>query len=203
MIPHMVILYCVRDTLFSPLSHDIIIKVAGAIIIDGQVLVIGSSLHEVTSTVLELQLLARPFTFCGPVIPILPSVRSFLSLLDSPNSFLIGVALSPELRELTFLDSSIFVNLDRHEISCGSFPVHPNEEGVIHLIGNLITKEKSHIWHPFAYTALFMPDDTHKFCFFTTTMDLIASALGQPLVHLFSEFVTVALSWMSHCTGMA
>jgi hypothetical protein len=177
------------DTLFSILSVEDIIRLVIAMILDGQILVIGSSLREVTYTVLALQYLIRPFTFCGPVIPILPATAEFLDLLASPTPFLVGVAPCPELRDVVFLDSSIFVHIDRHLVSASSAPVYPNYRPVMEQIERILRQEKSASPHPFGYPMLFRRQTKQKYCFSTITVELIDAAIKHPLSQVCSDFV--------------
>jgi hypothetical protein len=183
------VLYYVLDTLFSLLSVEDIVRLVSAIVRDAQVLVIGDSLKEVTHVVLALQALIKPFTFCGPVIPILPAVPTFLSLLASPTPFLIGVAPTPELRNIAFLDSSIFVHLDRHVISSPLGPSYPHFHSVVDQVDRILAKEKSHAPHPFGYPLIFRREWKHKFCFSASTTDLIDAAIREPLSQIFTDFV--------------
>jgi hypothetical protein len=183
------ILYYVLDTLLSLLPLEDIVRLVAAVLLDGQILVVGSSLKEVSHCVLALQLLARPFTFCGPVIPILPSSPLFLRLLDSPTPFLIGVAPTPELREVQFLESCIFVHLDRQFVGPSATPCYPRQKGVLQKVQRLLAREKSQMPHPFGFPTVFRLHANHKFSFSQTTSDLVAAAFGDPLTQLFGDEV--------------
>jgi hypothetical protein len=183
------ILYCALDTLFSLLSIEDILLVLSAALLDGQILVIGQSLQEVSHCVLAFQSLLKPFEFCGQVIPILPSYPSFLQLLDAPTPFIIGVPPSPELAKLTFMESAIFVQLDKHIISGSPAFGFPGQGRVIPSIGKLLKKQKSETPHPFGFPRIFRKYEHQKFYFSPATSDLIVAAIKEPLSQLFTDFV--------------
>jgi hypothetical protein len=182
-------LYYTLDTLFSLLSIDDIVRIVGAIFLDATVLVLGSSLKEVTHCVLALQFLIHPCLYCGPVIPILPSNPEFLALLDSPTPFISGVVPSTELRSLSFLDTSIFVNLDRRAISSSEFPSYPHHREISRKIEAILAKEKSQTPHPFGYPLIFRRHMNHRFSFSPTTANLIAATIREPLWQILTDFV--------------
>ena len=183
------IMSCVLDTIFSILSVDHVVSLVGALMLDAQVVVIGSNLHEITSTVLALQLLVKPFRFCGPVIPILPHTETFLRLLGSPTPFLIGVPACRELKDVVFLDTSIFVYLDRKTVAIPEGPLYPAKQQVVKKLEELISKEKSHTPHPFGFPGIFRQHYNYHYCFTPMTCTLITAALHEPLNQLFSDFL--------------
>jgi hypothetical protein len=155
--------------------------------LDAQAIIIGTSLQQVTHVVLALKMLLRPFNFCGPVIPILPSFQSFMQLLDSPTPFIIGVAPSPALQKLLFLDTSIFVDLDKATISTATFHVYPREASLVSALHKVISKEKSDVPHPFGYPLVFRKIRNHARCFSPMTDDLIARLIREPLIQLITD----------------
>jgi hypothetical protein len=183
------ILYCVLDTVFSLLSIDDILTVLSAALLDGQILVIGQSLQEVSHCVLAFQALLKPFDFCGQVIPILPSYPSFLQLLDSPTPFIIGVPPSPDLAQLTFMESAVFVQLDKRIVSGGSLARFPGQDRVKSALGKLPKKQKSETPHPFGFPRIFRKYEYQKLYFSPATADLVVAAIREPLSQLGSDFV--------------
>jgi hypothetical protein len=182
-------IYYTLDTLFSLLSIDDIVTLIGAIFLDATVVVIGSSLKDVSHTIIALEFLLQPCQYSGSIVPILPSDPTFLTLLDSPTPFIVGVAPSPELRRLTFLDTSIFVNLDRKVLSNSGFPEFPNHREIVQRIAAILDKEKSKVPHPFGYPLVFRKCEDHRFSFSPTTVDRIAEVIREPLGQLLSDFV--------------
>ena len=126
------ILYSSLDTLFSVLSVSDIIDLLTALILDAQVLVIGSSMQEVSMTVYGLYALLNPFNYCGVVMPILPNNEDYLNLLNSPTPFIFGLPNIPKLRKMSFLESTCIVNLDKRKLTGSNFfPKYPNFKEVV------------------------------------------------------------------------
>ncbi|OHT09047.1 hypothetical protein TRFO_22217 [Tritrichomonas foetus] len=145
------LLYSTLDTLFSLLSVEYIVQIYSMLLLDAQVLVIGSSLQEVSMTVLALHCLLRPFEFSGQVIPILPNDSNFLSLLETPTPFLIGIAPVPELKNFVFLDTAVFIHLDKKSVSFQVEAPYPEYKSVIRNLKSILRKEKCKVSHPFGY----------------------------------------------------
>jgi hypothetical protein len=108
----------VLDTLVSLLD---IARLVAAVLLDGQVLVIGSSLKEITRTILAIRLLG----FCASAVPILPSDPMFISLLASPCPFIIGLVPSDELAELQFPDTVMFGYVESRAMARSADPPDP------------------------------------------------------------------------------
>jgi hypothetical protein len=183
------ILYYTLDTIFSILSVSDIVLLVGALMMDCTIIVIGSSLKEVSHTILSLQYLIEPCRYSGMVVPIVPCESDFMTLLDSPTPMIVGVAPCPALFTLTFLDTSIFVNLDRRIVTSSSFPSYPNHEHIVRTLETIIDKERSHAPHPFGYPAVLRRDNDHEFSFSPTTADQIVKVLQEPLWQLLTDFV--------------
>lgn len=181
------VLCYVLDTLFSLLSVENIVRVIGSLMLDAQVVVVGSNLHEVTSTVLALQMMVSPMKFCGPVIPVLPDSSEFLHLLESPTPFIIGSAPTISLRDLTFMDSSIFVYLDKRSISVGEYVNYPCERAIVKKMAQILSKEAcKKTAHPFGIP-LFCRSRNHKYSFSPMVCTMLRKAMQEPLKDLFSD----------------
>ena len=183
------ILSCILDTVFSLLPVESVVNLIGCLMLDAQIVVIGSNLHEVTSTVMALQLLVKPFRFCGPVIPILPHTESFFRLLGSPTPFIIGVPPCSDLKDVGFLETSVFVYLDRKTVTMPDVPAYPSKNQVVKKIEELISKEKKHVPHPFGFPEIFRQSYRYKYCFSPMTCTLVMSVLKEPFEQIFSDFL--------------
>lgn len=206
-IDHDCLLWLSLDTLFSLLEPDTIINLISLLILDAQVLIIGSSLQEVTMTVIALQQLIKPFDFSGLVIPILSNSPEFLSLLESPTPFLIGVPPTPDLDSFEFLDTAIFVNLDKKVTSMTIEVSYPNFKNVVKKLTKILRKEKiCKASHPFAFPDIFKDYLNHRYSFSPETCNSILACIQEPLKILHSDeifgyFVTEMNTKANESTG--
>ncbi|OHS92981.1 hypothetical protein TRFO_12173 [Tritrichomonas foetus] len=181
------LLWLSLDTLFSILSIELIMKLITSLILDAQVLIIGSSLQEVSMTVLALQHLIRPFRFCGPVVPVLPNVPDFFNILMSPTPFLIGVAPCEELSSLVFLDTAIIIYLEKKPAPFPCSAIFPDDITVMSNITKILSKEKSRTSHPFSFPSIFKKFLNHRYEFSPDTSTRILNAIHEPLNVLFTD----------------
>lgn len=188
-INHDTLLWCSLDTLFSLFSVEIIIKLVSLLLLDSQVLVIGSCLEEVTMTVFALQHIIKPFEFSGQVIPILPNIPDFLTLLESPTPFIIGVPPSPRLSSFVFLDTAIFIHLDKREVSMTVEANYPDQKNVIKNLTKLLSKEKAKVGNPFSFPDIYKSTLNHKYNFSPETCALILKMIQKPMKRLYSDDV--------------
>lgn len=131
------------DNLFSVLSVPDIVELLTALILDAQVLVIGTSMHEVSMTVYGLYALLTPFNYCGTVMPILPIDDDYLNLLNSPTPYIYGMQNIAKLRNMSFLESTYIVNLDKHKKTASNFyPKYPNFKTVVQKITDILMAKK-------------------------------------------------------------
>ncbi|KAK8897172.1 hypothetical protein M9Y10_015106 [Tritrichomonas musculus] len=137
------LLWAALDTLFSVLAVDDILELLTALILDAQVLIIGSSMQEVSMTVYGLSSLLTPFNYCGIVMPIIPNNDDYLDLLSSPTPYIFGMPNIPKLKKMSFLESTYIVNLDKHKVPpVNFFPKYPNFDNVVKKINELITMKE-------------------------------------------------------------
>lgn len=137
------ILYASLDTLFSVLPIADILELLTALILDAQVLVIGTSMQEVSMTVYGLFSLLTPFNYCGTIMPILPNNEEYLNLLNSPTPYIFGMPNIAKLRNISFLESTYIVNLDKHKKTASNFfPKYPNFKSVVQKLADLILSKK-------------------------------------------------------------
>lgn len=137
------ILYASLDTVFSVLSNSDIVEILTALILDAQVIIIGSTMQEVSMTVFGLFALIQPFNYCGVVMPILPNNEDYLNLLNSPTPYIFGMPNIPKIRKMQFLESTVIVNLDKRKKTASNFfPKYPNFKDVVKKLGDLLASEK-------------------------------------------------------------
>lgn len=138
------ILYSSLDNLFSILPVPDIIELLTALILDAQVIVIGTSMHEVSMTVYGLFSLLTPFNYCGTVMSILPNDEDYLNLLNSPTPYIYGMPNIAKLRNISFLESTYIVNLDKRKKSASNYyPKYPNFKTVCQKITDLLVVKKT------------------------------------------------------------
>lgn len=126
------ILYSCLDILFNIFSVEQILSILSALLLDFQVVIVGSNLGLVTSCILSLDLLTKPFNFSGSIIPILPVKQNFLELLNSPIPYLIGSPPSKDLFNIDYSETSFFVSIDKKFIPLNkSIPQFPNYQSVL------------------------------------------------------------------------
>lgn len=184
------ILWAGMDTLFSLLSTDDILRVVASLMQDAQVLVIGSNLQELSMSVLSLELLIKPFHFCGTIIPVLPNTVEFFNLLQSPAPFIIGVPPVKELREMSFLETTIFINLDKAAVSASPlFADYPDHAHVTESINKALKKSTTKTRHPFSFPIVFKQYLKHKYSFTPTTCTYLISIMKKPFEKLFSDYI--------------
>lgn len=185
------ILYASLDTLFSLLSIIDILRIINGILLDGQILVIGSHLHEVSMCIYALQEIISPFTFSGTIIPILPESDMFFDLLNLPTPFLIGVGPYPKLQKMVFLESIIFVNLDKRIVSeTKSYPSFPQSIKLTTKLSKLLSQHRCvEQNNDFGATHIFTKTLKHRFKFTPNTSDAICQTILSPFSSFFSESI--------------
>jgi hypothetical protein len=75
-------------TLFSMVPLDILVQVIGELLKETQLIVLSNRLSMLSSTVLGLAYLLKPFLWVGPIIPLLP--HSMNPILGAPVPFIAG-----------------------------------------------------------------------------------------------------------------
>jgi hypothetical protein len=186
------VMWAALDTLFSLLSPPDILTVAACLLLDGQVLVLGDSLQEISMTVFALTCLIRPFEFAGTVIPVLPSGPSYLQLLNSPSPFLIGCVLTGALREFSFVDTALFVELDKHRVCPmgATFPQFPGFAQLSTGIKSVIaTRKNTTGTHPFEFPRRLVDRLGHKVAFNAGVAEQILGIIQSPLSQITSDLL--------------
>jgi hypothetical protein len=182
------IMWASLDTLFSLLAPHEVLAILGAILLDGQVLVIGNLLQEISMTVFALVSLISPFEFSGIVIPILPNTEVCLTLLNSPTPFLIGCIRSSAIARFAFMETTVFVELDsRRKVPQSiAFPKFPQ---IVHIGNQIKAFLKSHSIgaHPFGFPTDVTRDLGHKVSFKEGIPEQILEIVQIPFGHIFSD----------------
>ena len=76
------------------LSNKTMLRMLSAMLLEKQVVVVGTDLELLTAVVHTFSLLIRPLRWQCPLLPVLP--HQLLSFLDAPVPFLLGVPRPPE-----------------------------------------------------------------------------------------------------------
>ncbi|OHS94990.1 hypothetical protein TRFO_38805 [Tritrichomonas foetus] len=205
------VLWASIDTLFSLLHVKDIVTVLSGLILDAQVLVVGSRLQEVTMSIYALQSLLTPFNFSGTVFPVLPADGHYFDLLQLPTPFLFGIAPCPQIKKTKFLESCYIINLDKKNVSSNDYyPPYPSLEQVVQNIQKIINESKhaptaahpftssdntnspfggSVVENPFAFPEYFTKYLNHKTHLMMQGIDAILMELHEPLKPALTDFL--------------
>ena len=186
------ILCAALDILFSILSVSDVISLISALLLDAQVLVVGSSLQEVTMTVFALEYLLQPFSYSGIVMPILPTTESYVDLLHTPTPFLFGVTPFPKLKKIQFMESTYFVNLDKRSVPTVNFyPPFPDYNNVVYKVLAQLSVKNSKP-NPYRFTSSCSPFIKNiKASLSMEAIEEILTAIHSPFSqHILSDVLT-------------
>jgi hypothetical protein len=172
------------DTLFSVFSIEDILAVLSVILLDGQVVVCGTSLQEITMTVYALTSVIRPIEFAGPVIPLIPNSPSCLQILQSPTPFVIGCVATDDLGECELDKGVVIMDTDKRKVTdAHGFPRFPNEETVAKQLQAALADAKEMGRMPDPVRKLLR----HSVAFSTENVEEIARILRQPFAVMMSD----------------
>ncbi|OHT09617.1 hypothetical protein TRFO_21416 [Tritrichomonas foetus] len=179
------------DTLFSLLPVIDILTILTGLLLDRQVLVVGSCLQEVSMAIYGLQTLLLPFKFAGTIIPVLPIEGDFLEILQLPTPWLIGVAPCPKLKKMTFIDTAIFIDLDKRSLpTVRDIPKFPMAVKTTSELTKLLSKQKhSELGHPFGFPSIYSKNLDHKYTFTQQMFDKITKIIQLPFNQVFTRDV--------------
>jgi hypothetical protein len=79
------------DALFSALSLANIVRAVSVMLLEKHVVVVSNCPNKLTLSVLCLKELCKPFNLRCTFLPLLPATPEFLSFLDSPVPFVLGI----------------------------------------------------------------------------------------------------------------
>ena len=178
------------DTVFSVMDAKPLLDVLSGLMLDYQILVIGSSMEEVSLTVLTLVQLIDPLKYSGMVIPLLPQSNSdYIDLLGAPVPYIVGTLPSDEYLKVEFLDSTIFLNLDKKLIQIErDLPPYPQRDFLVQAIRQVLDKTSKEL------TIYSMPDEymyslKHKYYFNQKVCETLLQLIRQPFDMVFSDFI--------------
>lgn len=180
------------DTLFSLLPVRDIISIYSGLILDAQVLVIGSHLQEVSMVIYAFLSLIAPFNFSGTIYPILPANSHTFDLIQLPTPFIFGISPQPQLKKITFLESCYMVDLDKQRVSTSEFfPKFPNTDKVLGNIMSILSnsKHKNEGENPFCFPTYFTKTLNHKNSLMMQEIDSILMELREPLNSVLTDTV--------------
>lgn len=171
------------DTLFSVLTPTDILTIISGLLLDRQVLIIGSRLQEVSMAVWALMSIIRPFKFAGTIIPILPTTsEDYLGLLQLPTPFLFGVPRCNELKSVTFLETAVFVDLDKQNVPpIENLPPYPNAKYVdSELTKFLYSAKGSHELNEYSFPSIYLKTLKHKYSFPPSSCAKVNEIISSP-----------------------
>ena len=184
------ILWTGLDTVCSVLDPKSLLDVLSGLMLDYQILIIGTSMEEVSMTVLTLVQLIDPMKYSGMVIPLLPQVNSdYIDLLGAPVPYIVGVTPTDDLLKAEFMDSTLFVNIDSLKMEIEKeLPVYPNKEVLVKMIKQVLDKASKE------YTYFSIPEDylstlKHKYVFSNVVCENILRNIRQPFDMVLSDFI--------------
>lgn len=178
------ILWSTLDCLFSHLSLDHVLCLLCAALLDSQILISGSNIHDVTFCVLALSHMLHPFKFVGSIIPILP--KKMFNLLQSPSPFIIGVLSSVFFDDIEFDEKTIFVNIDKNTLKGNNhLPLFPQFARVSSELRTLLSKTTSKVSNPFMFPHYIQLKQSFYFSPFI--INQIISIIQKPFQNLFSD----------------
>ncbi|KAK8858300.1 hypothetical protein M9Y10_013402 [Tritrichomonas musculus] len=119
--------YSSFHTLFNLLKIPDIVTIYTALLLEMHIVFISRrDLHLLTMSLIAILSLLKPFkTRAMTILPILPSRKDFLQILDSPVPYIIGTASSTK-------DADLIVNIDSFEVIANTrIPSLPNRNNLI------------------------------------------------------------------------
>lgn len=178
------------DTLFSLLSVRDVVTIFSGLILDAQILVIGSYLQEVSMVIYALHSLLSPFNFAGTVFPILPNTMHTFDLLQLPTPFMFGMAPNPQLKKITFLESCFIVDLDKQRVSVSDFfPQIPKFDMIVGHITAILNDslQRPVTDNPYCFPTCFTCYLNHKYKLEMQEVDSILMELQEPFQSIITD----------------
>lgn len=108
------------DTLFSIFPTKSILTLISCALCDHRIVFVGKSLQNITMSVTALSHLLRPLKFSGAVVPILPANPSYITLLEAPTPYIIGVPRCDLLPSVDVDDGVILADTDSGMVDFGN-----------------------------------------------------------------------------------
>ena len=184
------VLWASLDTLFSLITPAEVVRALCGLMLDGQVLVMGKCLEEVTMVVYALLGLMMPLRFLGQIIPVLPSSPQFMELLNSPTPFIIGTAPSPALSKFVFLDSLIIIDLDKRQSPPVAFyPKFPLFDVIVAQTTEVLNQKGPAERNVHAFPEVFNRVKEHKVRLPMSAVEKILTIMQQPFNNIYTEYL--------------
>jgi hypothetical protein len=135
------------DALFSALSVVNIVRAISLILLEKHVVVVSMCPNTLTLSILCLKELCKPFNLRCTFLPILPETAEFLSVLDSPVPFVLGILRG--CQRIAVGDYVVVVDLDSDTITDPDrSPMLPGAPELIDKLKALLDLNKSDIVIP-------------------------------------------------------
>ena len=179
------------DTVLSIMDVETLLRLLAGLMLDYQILIIGSSMEEVSVTIMTLAQLIDPLKYSGMIIPMLPQSKNYIDLLGAPVPFIIGTLPCDKLRDIQFLDTIISLNLDKkileYNHDCPP-PPYPQSEFITKTIQQALDKTSKE------FTIYSLPEEymtslKHKYYFGQKTCESIIQLIRQPFDLVLSDFI--------------
>ena len=176
------------DTLFSILSPKKIITLVCGLLLDRQIVIIGSRLQEITMCVIALTELMSPVNYTGVSIPILPSNETYSTLLEAPTPFIIGTLPNEKITTIDFDETAIFVNLDNKEMEITiPVPRFPKQEAVVRKLKRIINVSILSKPSNFSFPSYFRSKIKQSLVFSNAAIIEIPNIIRKPLSNVLTE----------------
>lgn len=107
------------DTLFSTFPTRSILSLISCALCDNRIAFLGHSLQSVSMCVTALSHLLKPLKFSGAVVPILPAFTNYLTLLEAPTPYIIGVPKCDLLPDINLDEGVILADCDSGTVDFG------------------------------------------------------------------------------------
>ena len=176
------------DTLFSLLSPSQVITLVCGLLLDRQIVIIGSRFQEITMCVIALTELIAPINYTGVSIPILPTGDKYSTLLEAPTPFIIGTLPTEKITTIEFDETAIFVNLDNREMEITvPIPRFPKQDAVIRKLKRVINVSLLSKPSSFSFPSFFRSKIKQNLIFSNAAIIEIPNIIRKPLSNVLTE----------------
>lgn len=178
------------DTLFSSLEVEDIISLVTALLTDRQIVVFGTNLQQVSTTVISLVNLIHPVEYAGVVIPSIPEKPNFMTILEAPTPFIIGCKACDELTNIEFDESSVFVNLDANKIEAVTkIPEYPNYDSIVRKLKRILSNSRRAKLHQFSFPFFYRASIKQSIVLSKNSVSEIVNTFKNPLSCVYTDEV--------------
>lgn len=141
------VIYAGMDALFTALTIENVIKCVSLMLLEKQLVFLGSDEFMLSMSVLCLRELLMPFKYQGTLLPIMPNTAQFFNILESPVPFVCGIVKGSVQR--SFPDHLAIVDLDVGQITDpDNVPLIPKAKKIKKQITKLFQKRSKDITVP-------------------------------------------------------